>query len=790
MVILFKKAARSVWRDKRAYIACVALIAMGVFMFTALGGAARALDEGARNYYKTNRLADVFAKTQSIDAASADALKNIEGVADVLPRITYDARTLVDGSSKIIYLRLISFDADFDGTPLNAPLYDESLNKSAINDENIIVGQAFLDAHGIKKGDSLTMIIEGKETTFTVASGVISPEYVYAIRDFQELFPDTAAFNVAYVGLDRLGSLLGRTGYNDVSFKLESGYTFDDVKDDITEELEPFGLTELIEREDQISVKMLNSEITQISSMSVTVSVIFAAMAAVVLILMLKRVIEREREQIGTLKAFGYTNAEVVTHYLYYGIVTGVVGGALGVIFGNAMTKPMIDLYSEYFTLPDVATTTPVDLALIGFLVSVAFGGIGAFLGAKSVIRLAPAEAMRPPSPPPVKNDVIRTFPFLKKLLSSHGNMALRNITRARGRSVFTIGGIMFSVGMLACMSSMNDMVDAMMYDKFTKIQVYDGRLILETPSDIDGALREAASIDGITAAEPTFDVPAQIRSANVTESAIITGLPRGAKLYKIYDDNTDAVKEPSENGITLASYVAERLHVSKGGYVYVKTPYNEDEVKLVVEDIVSQNMSTASFMELNALNDVVLGLSSRTNAVTLGADDLNPIKDYAIDAKNISIVEDANSVIDNYNNMMGSVRSLMWFMFIAAAGIAYAIIYNSANISLSEKKREYATLRVIGLSPREVAGIMRFEYWTLFVAGCLAGIPFTKFLKTMLFAVVQVQFESLKMPTETSLNAFATAFAGCAAALILANFLAEKAIKKFDMAVVLKERE
>lgn len=786
-MILFKKAVRSILSNKRAYLSCVVLITFSVFMFTAMGGAARSLSDAAKRYYSNNRFADVFAKVKSIDYAGVLNLEEIEGIDEVLPRLTYDARVLIPDNPKIITVRLISFDKDYEGTPLNAVNY----NGDGLQNENdILVLQAFLDVHGLKPYDNLTMIIEGKEATFSIASGAISPEYVYAVSSLQELLPDKETFGIAYIDRIELEQLTSRVNeYNDLSFSLEKGYTFDDVKKNLEDELDEYGLLEIVKQKDQISANMLDTEINSVSAMSSSVPILFSGMAAIVLYLMLKRVIEQERTQIGTLKAFGYSNNTLLLHYIFYGLITSFVGGVLGIILGDLSIPALVNLYAEYFILPDVSNVVPLDLAVIGLGIALLSGIIGAFAGAKSILSLNPADSMKPPAPPPIKSDIIKKLPFLIKILSSRGNMAVRNIMRSKVRSIFIAAGIMISFGMVATISSMNELTDAMFFTKFKKIEIYDAKLSLSVPASTNDAIEQTLAIDGVYLAEGMNQVFAEMRLSNRKENAVILGLNENSSLYKIYDDLEKVYKKPLKNEIILNKTTADKLCAVKGDYIYVATPYNDDEIKLVVGGIVNQNMSAISFMEIDSLNQM-LDLNDISNTVIVRTDRLDVLKDYVTDAKNVYKIEDTKSIVENFNQSMGSYSTVIQVLTLMSGIIAFAIIYNTSTISLSEKKREYATLRVLGLQVNEVCEILSFEYWTLLIVGAAVGFPFTRWLSYLINEMVSAQMDSITLPQTTSLSAYNTAILVCVAAVFFSNLSAKQNIKKFDMVEVLKERE
>jgi len=163
-------------------------------------------------------------------------------------------------------------------------------------------------------------------------------------------------------------------------------------------------------------------------------------------------------------------------------------------------------------------------------------------------------------------------------------------------------------------------------------------------------------------------------------------------------------------------------------------------------------------------------------------------IEDHLAFAENVSLVEDKNSALESTLAMLEPYMGLIWMMQIMAGVVAFAIIYNASTISLSERKREYATLRVLGMQASEVGAIMAFEYWTLTAMGIVIGVPFTFWMKASLNDAMASDMFTLSpgMPLE----AFIVGAVGCGAAVFVSNFMAVRNIRRFDMVEVLKERD
>ena len=783
-MILLKKALRAMWNNKKTYMACAILISVGAFIYVAMGISAFALEDSMHRYYRDYRMADVFSRVARAPVSAMDDLLAIDGISAVDARLTYDARAEVYGADQIITLRLMSFTD-----------CDERLNKFHITygefpsgENDIVLGHNFFMAHGLEPGAQIEVIIRGRAHSFNIAAAALSPEFVYAIPDASNMFPDDMAFGYAYVSYESLAAMLDMRGMaNDISFLLSPGTEFDDIRAELEDALERYGLISLIPRDDQLSHAILEMEIHSLQSMSQSLSIMFVACSMVMLYLMLKRLVEQDRAQIGTLKAFGFKNIEILLHYLTYGVVIGILGGFIGALAGFLSADALIYTLGEFFKMPEMSTYQSADIVIQALIIAVAGGVLGSFMGAYGVINLHPAAAMRPAPPKPVKYDILSMLPFIKIFLNSRGFMALRSIDRNRVRSAFIIVGVMFSFSIIALMNSMAGMVDTLIYDQFEKVRMYDVRVSFTRPIPITGAVWSIYAAPGVTKAEAVFETPVMLINKHIREGALITGMNPDSELIRIFDINRNAHVTLCNRGIILSYALAQDLAVQPGDRIYVSSPLLVYDRAIYVADIVKEIIGGGNYMSIEALTDL-LDISPLASSVVFNTDDLPYIMRHLRDAEFISSIDDVRGSQAAMAELMGSYDVLLSTMWLMGVLVALVIIYNTSSISLNERKREYATLRVLGLNVSEVAEIMSFEYWALAAVGMILGIPFTGVLRAGLINMIDVDF--FNMSPHTELQAFMIAFIGCWAAVVISNTIAKRAIKKFDIVEVLKERE
>jgi putative ABC transport system permease protein len=775
MVILLKKALRSIWRHKKTYISCVVLICLGIMLFTLYGIAGATLTVSKDKYYSEYRMADAFASVRSIPISDVEAALKIEGISDVQGRIVYDAQINNPDSDIISKLRLISINPS-DANPLNRLAYSTG---EFYDSNQIMVTEGFLKAYSLEIGDSVHVVIEGKDVTLPICAIAQSPDYVYIVDEDGGLLPDEYSFSVAYIQESELAGLTGARGiYNDVSFKLAPGYDFDAVKTDLEDFLEPYGQISLVSQNDQFSNSMLKGEIDSINAMATSIPLVFVAISAVVLYLMLKRIIQQDRTQIGTLKAFGYTDFQILGHYTMYGAITGCLGGILGCIFGFLASSPMVVMYNDFFKMPELYRTGSGIYIIIGMAISIAVGALGALMGAWRIVQLNPADSMRPPAPPMQKHKADTWF---SRHLNSRCNMAIRSITRNKVRSGFLIAGLMFSFSILTFMGSYSSMIDDMMFAQYTKIQRFDGKIIFKQPVAFNEGMESIYATGSVILAEELLEIPTTFTNKHLSETAIITGIDANSTLYKVYDTAIRKDLQLPPDGIILTKSLAEKLHISKGGEVYIS-----EDISVIVRDIATQSLGTGAYADIDFLAE--LTHTNYATSVIFTTDNMAAIKEEIPHSSNIQSLQDQANIREKTIAFMEPYTILGYIFLLLGIVVAFAIVYNTSSITLMERSREYSTLRVVGLEIREVAGILGIEYWALGSIGMFLGIFLSKAFKIAI--AKSVDMSGFTMPTNISLESYLIGFICCITAIYLSGLAAKHAIKKMDMVEVLKERE
>ncbi len=785
--MLWKKMWRELRENKAAYLACITVIAIGLMLFVSMSVVFEGLSDAKNNFYGDYRFADGFADVSGLSQTQVERLASVEGVGSLEGRKVEDVRVFAPEREENVYLRLVSIRPE-----QTVRLNDVMLLAGAMpaaGTRNILVDPAFLEANGLQTGDIIPVIIAGKQVEFTVTGVGLSPEFVYILRNPMDIYPDPATFGVAYSPLDVMQTLFGDDSLNDIIFTLAAGDTYEDVEGRLKPRLESFGLESIYAREDQFSEAMLDQELNSVQSMVTSVPLLFLIVAATILYILLKRMVEQQRGQIGILKALGYSSREILFHYISYALIIGALGGILGSLLGFWLSYPLMTMYKTFFNLPGLTGCFSFSYLVLGVLFSTGFGVLAGYFGSKEVLKLQPSEAMRPPAPPPAKQTLLEGLRLYWDNLTVQGKMATRNAFRNLGRSFFTLIGVMFAFSLIATTGYFLSITDVLIMDQFTKVQTHDVKVVFAAPTDSEAARLELSHLPGVNRFEAYLEVPATISQSWYEKDTMILGLEADSEMYSLLTRNGVKVPLPPE-GMVLSQNLAERLQAKIGSRLEIESPYAEDSpVYSEVVDIVPQYLGSNAYMDIDALGRL-LGQGRISTAALLSVEEgaFPALKDRYREAQGVFSVEEKGSMLNKFTELMESYSFTYWILALFGMFTGFAVIYNSGIVSLSERRRELASLRVMGMTPPEVLQVLSFEQWFISLFGILAGVPMTMlFLQGMASAMDNDLFT---FPVMFELQPFILGTVGTVASIWLTLRVIFRKIRRLSMVEALKERD
>ena len=792
MVILRKKAWRDIKENAGVFLACIVVIAIGLLIYTTMSIVFENTYKAQQNFYSETHFADGFIKVTGYPENKVNSLTLLSGVDQVEGRIVKDVRLIDQQKDSNRYLRMVTMNltnpAKLNQLRLITGHYPEN------NQSEILVDPQFLTANHLSLGDTLKVVIDGQQAAFNITGTAQSSEFVYIMRNSQDLYPSATDFGIAYVPLGSLKDLVKEKGqFNDLVFSLKAGASFDTVKDSLETELKSYGLQSIVPRKDQISNAILTSKLDGLKSMATTLPIVFLGVASFILYTMLRRLIEQQRVSIGTLKAFGFTNREIVGHYLTYPLVIGTAGGLLGSLSGIALSFPLTSLYKQYFALPGLKSEFSVKYLVISLALALFFSVISGLRGSLDILRLEPAQAMRPPAPMTARKTWIERITWFWKSLSSQAQMGIRDLFRTPMRSLFNVLGIAVVFSLMTVSWSMQNMINLLTVVQLEQVQTYDVKLQLAQPSSTSEVKLDLAHEVGVSKVEPVLEAPATLKNGWLSKEVALMGLEKGATLYNILDKSGNHVEIP-EHGILLSERLATALNVKVGDEIYVESlmrqePLGEKGESLMVQGVVPQYVGLNAFMEEKELQRFLRqGDISTSMLVKMNPAEVGLMKSKYLNASNVASITALKDEDEKIRKMMDSYGFTTWLLAILGGITGFALIYNTSIISLSERKRELASLRVLGMTPREVLRVITSEQWALFAFGILLGIPLAYGLGISMAQAMSTDIFSL--PAALPPVALLGAAAGTAFSVLVAQSRAYYKIKSLPYVEILATKD
>ncbi|MDI6797494.1 MAG: ABC transporter permease, partial [Desulfatibacillaceae bacterium] len=393
-----RKLIRDILSLKGQTAAIAVVIGSGVMVLILFAGNLNAVRESRDRFYQSHNFAHIFCEITRAPEAVSERLGRIAGVNAVETRVLAPVRLAVEGFEDPVRGLILSIPDGRQPDLNRLHLREGSLPDPDLSYQ-VVVSEPFAIAHGLKAGDRIDGIINGRKEALTISGIGISPEFVYQVGP-ADIMPDYQRYTVLWMNRRTLAGAFGMEGaFNSVALSLQSGADEKSVIEAVDSILAPYGGAGGYGRSDQISNRFLEDEINQLKVQTVVLPAIFLGVSAFLLSVLMRRIVHTQRQQIALLKAFGYRNLEIGLHYLMLtGIIVGL-GSLLGVVFGAWTSQSLARLYAQYFHFPEMTAGLGLRTVLLAVAIAFAAGMLGAGRSVAEAVRQAPAEAMRPPAP-------------------------------------------------------------------------------------------------------------------------------------------------------------------------------------------------------------------------------------------------------------------------------------------------------------------------------------------------------------------------------------------------------
>jgi putative ABC transport system permease protein len=652
----------------------------------------------------------------------------------------------------------------------------------------VAVIEMFAGANGYALNDTITAVINGRRQELRIVGLALSPEYVYTIAP-NEVIPDDRRFAVMWMNESELAAASNMEGaFNDLNLTLRPGVSERRVLAEVDGLLKPWGGLGAYTRQEQVSNWFLQNEFTQLETFGVFVPLIFIGIAAFLLNVVMSRLISTQRDQVAALKAFGYSNGRVAVHYTQLVGLVVVLGALAGTGIGYWLGDALTDLYRDYYHFPALDFRLPGWVAPAGLLITGSACLIGTFSAVRRAANLPPAEAMRPEAPPTYRATLVERL-GLQRLLSQPSRMILRSVERRPLRAGLSILGMGMAVAMLVMGVAFMDIMFHIIDIQSNVMHREDVQVSFHEPRG-RAALHEMQGLPGVVYAEPFRVVPATVRFGHQNRRVAINGVPANTRLDRVLNTELEPIPLPPD-GILLSRVLGEKLGIGAGDELTIEVlegarPVRQVKVVALIDDF----MGLSAYMEIRALNrlmregDVISGV----NLLTDGRGD-RELFDALRARPVVAGVTSKESIIGNLKRMIeDSLLISVMFNVLFAGIIAFGIVYNNARISLSERARELASLRVLGFTRGEISYILLGELAVLTLLALPLGFLIGNWLVDLV--LISLNTEVMRFPRVVSDMTYALAAASVIVAATVSGLMVRSKLDSLDLVEVLKSRE
>ena len=781
--MLMKKMLRDMKRSFSAYLVCVVIVMVGFIGYGVCLVSMDALEEAKRRFFQETDFCDGFAEVSRAPLYMVKELEKLPYVMEVEGGITQIV-PVRDMENEEAELKLLSISP---GGMNQAYLYGGRL--PGAGEAELIVGKGFFEGNSLRIGEQISLSVGGIERQYTICGYGISPEDMYLVKNLAEMLPSMAKYDAAFMDYDMMAGMFQMEGMaNRFLFRMEPGHSFEEIRDEVEDLLEPYGVGSTYISDDDLSVTMVSQELDQLKQMAVYFPVLFLGVAAVILYIMLHRLIDQQRTQIGTLMALGMKSFSVRAHYMAYGLLIGMTGGAAGGLCGNYAATPLIEYYRMFYQLPEVGRAFFPEYILKGAVIGGGFCALVSFGSTGTINRQMPSETLRPAPPKTGKNFILEKIPGFTRLFTVPGIMGMRSLARYRRRTALSVIGVASAFMLTATLVSMRSLFDIFIFDELEKNQRQDISV------NFSGYVTEKDALEilknpRVERLEGVLMIGAKIRSETDSLDVSVEAIDEGAQMTRLYDEAKNEIHVRRE-GIIISSFMSERLGLSKGDFLILKISYPEEkEYKIQITDVMEQYLGTTVYMSKEALGNLT-EYRGIVNSVKCRAPEAVclELQEKLEDSPYKGTVETRQDKVDQYRTMLGSFKMMFAGLAILGVLVGLAVIYTSSLIYYEELKREISTLMMLGMRNKECLDVISVGQWIIAVFGILLGIPMTMGASRIISK--GMASEVFMIPDFVDASSLLIAVALMGAALYISLRIMQRKLKKIAPVEMLRERE
>lgn len=710
---------KKVWRDiktrKWMFIGVMFIIFLGVSLFTSFYISYLNLSSTYDTFYTKTDFEDLAI---NFNPAPSDLLKDvrkIDGVKEVTG--TLSIKSSMEVEDEFVTLILISVP-DGEQPKVNR-LYVEGeyIPKNALSSALLL--KEFAAYHGIHPGETINPRINGKKVPLKVTGLAYSPEYVFVVEE-GNFFVTPQTLGIAFVPYKKLEQFGYEGQINQVKITVYDESRREEVLQKTKKIFEPYGIKSYYTREDQPSFQALKLDLEQFQSLSIMIPgfILFISIFAIYILLI--RLINEQTPNIGVMRALGFNKRAILIHYIKHSFFIGIISSIAGIIFGYIWSVLLTIQYTSFINVPYYVAKPHFEVLITGLIIGTFAPTLSGLFIAKKAADLEIVNALKGSTEIVSKGTKVdRIIPFVK--ISTLTRLSLRNTFRNKKRVAYSAFSVVAAIMLIMNSTVFLDAFEEVIDLQFNKVMNYEFEVRYSSYVD-NSALKEVKSIQGVREAHPMISTWMLIERGDKSKAVNLIGL-NYQRLYNIYDVDGNPIMPPPE-GVLLPETTAKNMSIVKGQRIrfVTETGIKESEVYGTFK----HSLSPYAYSSLDYLQNLMGVDGFNTIIVKVKPGEEDKVQNELEELDGVLQVTSKEVVVDYINQLMEFSNVFVAFSLLFGSSLGFAAIFNTTTINIMERRRELATLRMLGYTTRQLGYSIFAENMLVGIMGTIIGVPFS----------------------------------------------------------------
>lgn len=563
----------------------------------------------------------------------------------------------------------------------------------------------------------------------------------------------------------------------------------EDAKEDIEGIKE--GKWYIFDREDDTGFSSFIDSINSMNNIATLFPIIFYLVAILISSTSMSRMVEEERGDIGTLKALGYSNLRIINKYIAYSLLSTVLGGIIGMFIGFILIPTVVwENYSIIYYLPEFYPKLRFSYGILGTVIAVICITGSTVHSAYKELRDEPSSLMRPKAPKMGKKVILEKIPFIWKRLNFSSKTTVRNVFRYKKRALMTIIGISGCTALILAGFGLRDSIKDIAEYQYGRVFEYD--LVVSLNKEDEELVNLVKNSDIVESVSLTDSLSGSISAEGIkrdTSIIVVENTEDFKNIANLRDIDSGNIIDLSNEGVLISDKLASLLEIEKGENITLTdSDNNEFEYKVlgIVENYIGHYVYINKDLYESKEND--FNINTLFIKYKEGNNDNEAFEEMLLDDNSVTSITVVENSLEHVRDLLKSLDLVVMILIVSSALLAFVVLYNLANVNISERVREIATLKVLGFYDKEVDNYINRESIILTCIGIVIGLIAGVFLTG--FVISTCETENMRFARNILVHSYIYSILITSVFSIIVNFATHFVLKKINMVESLKSIE